>query len=207
MLSRRDVLARLYRSLSHNPADRRHNGCVLQVQQRLLQDCGSLLHLRLRGLSIADEPNDACQHRFGADRPLILGGVTIPHHSGLVGHSDGDAVAHAVADALLGAAAMGDLGRLFPDTDARWKDADSMQLLAEVRRRVVAASYTIVNVDVTVVTEAPRLAPHVDAMRERIAGVLALMAGWELLAPRRPRQKPDRQERSRNLPQHPRPPS
>jgi 2-C-methyl-D-erythritol 2,4-cyclodiphosphate synthase len=115
-------------------------------------------------------------HRFGADRPLVLGGVTIPHFSGLVGHSDGDAVAHAVADALLGGAAMGDLGRLFPDTDERWKNADSMQLLAEVKRRLAAASYTIVNVDVTVVTEAPRLAAHVDAMRERLARVLGLPA-------------------------------
>jgi len=115
-------------------------------------------------------------HRFGARRPLVLGGVTIPHDSGLVGHSDGDAVAHAVADALLGAAAMGDLGRLFPDTDARWKGVNSMQLLAEVKRRVVAASYTIINVDLTVVTEAPRIAPHVNAMRENLARVLALPA-------------------------------
>jgi 2-C-methyl-D-erythritol 2,4-cyclodiphosphate synthase len=115
-------------------------------------------------------------HRFGAKRPLVLGGVTIEHTSGLVGHSDGDAVAHAVADALLGAAAMGDMGRLFPDTDERWKDANSMQLLAEVKRRVVAASYIIVNVDVTVVTEVPRIAPHVDAMREQLARALALPA-------------------------------
>ena len=115
-------------------------------------------------------------HRFGAQRPLVLGGVTIPHDTGLVGHSDGDAVAHAVADALLGAAAMGDLGGLFPDTDDRWKDADSMQLLSEVRRRIVAASYTIVNVDITIVTEAPRLAPHAGAMREQLARALALPA-------------------------------
>jgi 2-C-methyl-D-erythritol 2,4-cyclodiphosphate synthase len=113
-------------------------------------------------------------HRFGAKRPLVLGGVTIEHDSGLVGHSDGDAVAHAVADALLGAVAMGDLGRLFPDTDKRWKNANSMQLLAEVKRRLVAASYIIVNVDVTIVTEAPRIAPHVDAMREQLARALAL---------------------------------
>jgi 2-C-methyl-D-erythritol 2,4-cyclodiphosphate synthase len=115
-------------------------------------------------------------HRFGAKRPLVLGGITIEHESGLKGHSDGDAVAHAVADALLGAAAMGDMGRLFPDSDDRWKDADSMQLLAEVRRRIVAASYIIVNVDVTVVTEAPKIAPHVGAMRERLAQALALPA-------------------------------
>lgn len=113
-------------------------------------------------------------HTFGPLRPLVLGGVTIPHHSGLVGHSDGDAVAHAVCDALLGAAAMGDIGRLFPDTDARWKGANSMQLLTEVKRRVVAASYFIVNVDVTVIAEAPKLAPHAEAMRANLAAVLGL---------------------------------
>ncbi len=113
-------------------------------------------------------------HTFGAKRPLILAGVTIEHDSGLVGHSDGDAVAHAVTDALLGAAAMGDIGRLFPDTDARWKDADSLKMLAEVKRRIVAASYVLVNVDVTVITEAPHLAPHVDAMRGNLATVLGL---------------------------------
>jgi 2-C-methyl-D-erythritol 2,4-cyclodiphosphate synthase len=115
-------------------------------------------------------------HAFGAKRPLVLGGVTIKHTSGLKGHSDGDAVAHALMDALLGAAAMGDIGRLFPDTDPRWKNADSMQLLADVRHRLVAAGYSIVNLDVTVITEAPRLAPHVDAMRERLAAVLGVAA-------------------------------
>lgn len=116
-------------------------------------------------------------HVFGAKRPLILAGVTLPHDNGLKGHSDGDAVAHAVCDALLGATAMGDIGRLFPDTDPRWKDANSMQLLAEVKRRVVAANYSIVNVDVTVVTEAPRLAPHVDAMRANLAATLGIAQG------------------------------
>jgi 2-C-methyl-D-erythritol 2,4-cyclodiphosphate synthase len=116
-------------------------------------------------------------HTFGAPRPLVLGGVTIPHDSGLAGHSDGDAVAHAVCDALLGAAAMGDIGRLFPDTDARWKDANSMQLLAEVRRRVVAAGYLIVNVDVTVIAEVPKLAPHAEAIRANLASALALPTG------------------------------
>jgi 2-C-methyl-D-erythritol 2,4-cyclodiphosphate synthase len=116
-------------------------------------------------------------HVFGEKRPLVLAGVTIEHTSGLKGHSDGDAVAHAVIDALLGAAAMGDIGRLFPDSDERWKGADSMRLLAEVRRRVVAASYQIVNVDVTVIAEAPRLAPHVEAMRSGLAGALALPIG------------------------------
>ena len=116
-------------------------------------------------------------HTFGAQRPLVLGGVAIPHESGLVGHSDGDAVAHAVSDALLGAAAMGDIGRLFPDTDERWKGANSMQLLAEVKRRIVAASYVIVNVDVTVITEAPKLAPHAEAMRANLAAAVGLPTG------------------------------
>jgi 2-C-methyl-D-erythritol 2,4-cyclodiphosphate synthase len=116
-------------------------------------------------------------HTFGAQRPLKLAGVTIEHSSGLEGHSDGDAVAHAVIDALLGAAAMGDIGRLFPDTDPRWKDADSLKLLAEVKRRLLAASYVLVNVDVTVITEAPRIAPHVDAMRSNLASALALPSG------------------------------
>jgi 2-C-methyl-D-erythritol 2,4-cyclodiphosphate synthase len=113
-------------------------------------------------------------HTFGARRPLILGGIAIEHVSGLHGHSDGDAVAHAVADALLGAAALGDIGRLFPDVDARWKGADSMGLLMEVVRRVAGAGFRVANVDVTVVTEAPRLAPYVDRMRERLAEVLGV---------------------------------
>lgn len=113
-------------------------------------------------------------HVFVQNRPLILGGVTIEHSKGLKGHSDGDAVAHAVIDALLGAAAMGDIGRLFPDTDERWKGADSMQLLREVKRRILAASYTIVNVDATVVTEEPKLAPHIDEMRDNLSRALGL---------------------------------
>jgi 2-C-methyl-D-erythritol 2,4-cyclodiphosphate synthase len=113
-------------------------------------------------------------HTFGAKRPLVLAGVTLQHESGLTGHSDGDAVAHAVIDALLGAAAMGDIGRLFPDTDARWKNADSMKMLADVKRRLDGASYVLVNVDVTVITEAPKLAPYVDAMRRSLASALGL---------------------------------
>jgi len=116
-------------------------------------------------------------HRFAEGRPLILGGVTIEHPRGLAGHSDADAVAHAVIDALLGAAAMGDIGHLFPDTDDKWEDADSIKLLQEVRRRVTAASYTIVNVDVTVVTEEPKLAPYIQAMRENVARAVALPVG------------------------------
>lgn len=113
-------------------------------------------------------------HRFGASRRLVLAGVEIPHTSGLSGHSDGDAVVHAVMDALLGAAALGDIGAMFPDSDPRYHDADSMDLLAQVRRRVEAAGYTVGNVDVTVVTEAPKLAPHVTAMRESLGRVLGV---------------------------------
>ena len=111
-------------------------------------------------------------HTFGADRPLRLAGVVIPHDSGLTGHSDGDAVAHAITDALLGAAALGDIGRHFPDTDPQWRGADSMTMLADGAKRVRAAGFTIVNVDATVITQRPRLAPHVKAMRERVAAVL-----------------------------------
>ena len=111
-------------------------------------------------------------HRFGADRPLKLGGTEIPHTSGLVGHSDGDAVAHAVTDALLGAAALGDIGQLFPNDDPQWKDADSFVFLDAARVHVTGAGYTIVNVDATVVTEAPKLAPHVPKMREWLATTL-----------------------------------
>lgn len=113
-------------------------------------------------------------HAFGADRPLILAGVEINHDSGLIGHSDGDAVCHALCDALLGAAAMGNIGMLFPDTDERWKDADSIAMLREVRRRVAAASYDIINVDVTVVTESPKLNPHIEDMRIRLSEALAI---------------------------------
>jgi 2-C-methyl-D-erythritol 4-phosphate cytidylyltransferase / 2-C-methyl-D-erythritol 2,4-cyclodiphosphate synthase len=113
-------------------------------------------------------------HALVAGRPLILGGVTIPHDKGLAGHSDADALAHAITDALLGAAALGDIGRHFPDTDAEFKGADSMALLAEAARRVRAAGFEIGNLDSTVVAQAPKLAPHVLAMRERLAQVLGL---------------------------------
>lgn len=113
-------------------------------------------------------------HRFGADRPLVLGGVEVEHDSGLIGHSDGDAVVHAIVDALLGAAAMGDIGRLFPDTDAEWKDVNSLDMLRDVRGRLQGAGFSIVNIDVTVVTERPKLAPHIDAMRASVAGALEI---------------------------------
>jgi 2-C-methyl-D-erythritol 2,4-cyclodiphosphate synthase len=116
-------------------------------------------------------------HTFGANRPLKLAGVEIPHPTGLKGHSDGDAVTHAVTDALLGAAALGDIGRLFPDSDPRWKDADSLQFLVDARERVTRAGFRIVNVDATVVTQHPRLAPHAAAMRARLAAVLEIPVG------------------------------
>jgi 2-C-methyl-D-erythritol 4-phosphate cytidylyltransferase / 2-C-methyl-D-erythritol 2,4-cyclodiphosphate synthase len=113
-------------------------------------------------------------HALVAGRPLVLGGVTVPHDKGLDGHSDADALAHAITDALLGAAALGDIGRHFPDTDAAFKGADSMLLLAEAARRVRAAGFEIGNIDSTIVAQAPKLAPHIPAMRERLASVLGL---------------------------------
>ena len=113
-------------------------------------------------------------HALVAGRPLVLGGVTVPHTHGLDGHSDADALAHAITDALLGAAGLGDIGRHFPDTDPRFKGADSMVLLAEAARRVREAGHEIGNVDSTIVAQAPKLAPHIPAMRERLAAVLGL---------------------------------
>ena len=113
-------------------------------------------------------------HQLVQQRKLILGGVEIPHDKGLLGHSDADALLHAITDALLGAAALGDIGTHFPDTDPQFKGADSCALLAEAARRVRAAGFEIGNVDSTVVAQAPRLAPHIAAMRERIAQVLGV---------------------------------
>ncbi|MCC7151811.1 MAG: 2-C-methyl-D-erythritol 2,4-cyclodiphosphate synthase [Rubrivivax sp.] len=113
-------------------------------------------------------------HALVAGRPLILGGVTIPHSHGLLGHSDADALLHAITDALLGAAALGDIGRHFPDTDAAFGGADSAVLLAEAVRRVRAAGCEPLNVDATVIAQAPRLAAHIPAMVERIAAVLGV---------------------------------
>jgi 2-C-methyl-D-erythritol 2,4-cyclodiphosphate synthase len=115
-------------------------------------------------------------HPLVAGRPLVLGGVTIPHTHGLAGHSDADALAHAITDALFGAAGLGDIGRHFPDTDPAFAGADSLQLLAESARRVRAAGFEIVNVDSTVIAQAPRLAPHIEAMRERLAAALSIGA-------------------------------
>jgi len=113
-------------------------------------------------------------HRLAAGRRLLIGGVEIPYELGLDGHSDADVLAHAVIDALLGGAGLGDIGAHFPDGDERWRDADSMQLLAGVVHSVHAERLEIVNVDCTVVMEAPKLAPHRQAIRERLAAVLGL---------------------------------
>jgi 2-C-methyl-D-erythritol 4-phosphate cytidylyltransferase / 2-C-methyl-D-erythritol 2,4-cyclodiphosphate synthase len=114
-------------------------------------------------------------HALVAGRPLILGGVTIPHHLGLLGHSDADALLHAVTDALLGAAGMGDIGRLFPDTDAVYAGADSQVLLKHAYAKVAAAGWRVVNVDATIVAQAPKMAAHIPAMQANIAACLAVL--------------------------------
>jgi 2-C-methyl-D-erythritol 2,4-cyclodiphosphate synthase len=113
-------------------------------------------------------------HALVPGRKLVIGGVEIPFDRGLMGHSDADVLLHAITDALLGAAGLGDIGRLFPDTDDRFKGADSMVLLAEAARRVRERGFQIGNIDSTVIAQAPRLAPHIDAMRQRIAMALDL---------------------------------
>jgi len=113
-------------------------------------------------------------HPFAGARALVLGGETIPYPRGLAGHSDADALCHAISDALLGALALGDLGAHFPDTDARWKNARSLELLAEVVAMVHDRGWRVGNVDATIVTEMPKLAPHVPAIRANLAEVLAI---------------------------------
>ena len=108
-------------------------------------------------------------HALVEGRKLILGGVEIPHTHGLLGHSDADALCHAITDALFGAAALGDIGHHFPDTDAQYRGADSLALLAEAARRVRAAGWLVGNVDSTIIAQAPKLAPHILAMRQRLA--------------------------------------
>ncbi len=112
-------------------------------------------------------------HRFAEGRPLVLGGQTIPHDRGLVGHSDADAVAHALTDAILGAAAAGDIGKLFPDTDPQWKDADSIELLRTSHAHVNAMGFHFVQADITVVLERPKLADYTEAMARCLAGALS----------------------------------
>ncbi len=115
-------------------------------------------------------------HRLAEGRKLILGGVEIPWEKGLLGHSDADVLAHAVMDALLGAAALGDIGLHFPDTDARWKDADSVELLRCTVALLKERSFRIGNIDATVLAQAPRLRPHIEEMRERLAAACGLPA-------------------------------
>ncbi len=116
-------------------------------------------------------------HAFAPGRRLILGGVDIPHEEGLAGHSDADVLTHAVIDALLGAAALGDIGQHFPDTDERFEDADSLELLRTVVVFLGERGFAIGNVDATVVLERPKLAPYRDAIRDALAGALGLPAG------------------------------
>ena len=115
-------------------------------------------------------------HALVPGRALVIGGVRIEHSLGLLGHSDADVLLHAITDALLGAAGLGDIGRHFPDTDATFRGADSLALLAEAARRVQAAGWCVGNIDSTVVAQAPRLAPHIAAMRARIAQALGVAA-------------------------------
>jgi 2-C-methyl-D-erythritol 2,4-cyclodiphosphate synthase len=111
-------------------------------------------------------------HAFASGRPLVIGGVTLPHHRGLDGHSYADVLLHAIADAILGALAFGDIGRHFPDSDPKWKGADSRRLLRAVAAMMATARYAIGNVDATVIAQAPRIAPFTDAMRANIASDL-----------------------------------
>lgn len=113
-------------------------------------------------------------HRLVEDRPLILGGVNIPYEKGLLGHSDADCLVHAIMDSLLGAAAMGDIGKHFPDTDPEYKGADSMLLLEKVKRKIQAENYKVGNIDATIIAQMPKMAPHIQKMRENIAGRLEI---------------------------------
>ena len=116
-------------------------------------------------------------HRFEDGRPLVLGGVEFPGETGLKGHSDADVLIHAIIDALLGAAALGDIGSHFPDTDSKWQDADSTELLAAVMKEIRAAGYQVGNVDATVVCERPKLRPCIELIRERLASVMNVGKG------------------------------
>ena len=116
-------------------------------------------------------------HRFEEGRKLVLGGVEFPGETGLKGHSDADVLIHAIIDALLGAAALGDIGSHFPDTDPKWKGADSAKLLEAVLREIRTAGYQVANVDATVICERPKLRPHVELIRERLANVMNVGKG------------------------------
>lgn len=111
-------------------------------------------------------------HAFCAGEHVHIGGVKIPFHKGLLAHSDGDVLLHALCDAMLGALALGDIGKHFPDTDAQFKNADSRLLLAKVAEKIQAAGYQVVNIDATVLAEKPKIAPHIENMQQTIAGIL-----------------------------------
>ena len=113
-------------------------------------------------------------HKLVEGRKLIVGGVDIPHSLGLLGHSDADVLLHAISDALLGAAAMGDIGGMFPDTDEKWKGADSLKLLEAVANRVKAEGYAIENIDSTLIAQAPKMKPHIEQMRQNIANACGI---------------------------------
>ncbi|MFL5403071.1 MAG: 2-C-methyl-D-erythritol 2,4-cyclodiphosphate synthase [Gemmatimonadales bacterium] len=116
-------------------------------------------------------------HRFEEGRPLVLGGIRIPHPRGLAGHSDADAVAHALTDAILGAASAGDIGQHFPDSDPKWKDADSMELLGTAHELIRGRGFVVAQADLTIITELPRLGSHLGAMAERLAQRLGIRPG------------------------------
>lgn len=116
-------------------------------------------------------------HKLVKDRDLILGGVKIEHTLGLLGHSDADVLLHAISDALLGAAALGDIGKHFPDTDEKYKGADSLMLLGEVAKKIAAKGYKVSNVDATIVAQKPKLAPYIEDMQKNIANCLSLNIG------------------------------
>lgn len=111
-------------------------------------------------------------HRFAPDRPLVVGGIVIPYHLGLAAHSDGDVLIHAVCDAILGAAGLRDIGTWFPDTDATWKNADSTMLLGKVVEVVTSKGWKINNLDCTLILEAPKMKPHIEAIIERLSQIL-----------------------------------
>lgn len=113
-------------------------------------------------------------HRLTPDRPLILGGITIPHHLGLLGHSDADVLTHALMDAMLGALSLGDIGHYFPPSDPKWKGADSLVLLEQVQQIISDQGWSINNIDSTIVAEQPKLKPHLKAMRDRLGAILNL---------------------------------
>ena len=113
-------------------------------------------------------------HKLVEDRDLIIGGVKIPYEKGLLGHSDADVLLHAISDAILGAAALGDIGLHFPDTDERFKGADSLKLLNETGKLIKAEGYSVVNIDATIIAQTPKMRPHIDSMRKNIADALEI---------------------------------